>query len=82
MPGADYKEDLKMISYKPLWKTLIDKDKKKVDLTREAGISSKTINDMAHNDGNMYVSLKTLDRICEYLDCQIEDIVEYVPANQ
>ena len=68
-----------MISYTPLWKTLIDKKKKKIDLTREAGINGKTINDMAHNEGDMFVSLKTISKICEYLDCRIEDVVEYVP---
>ena len=66
-----------MISYTPLWKTLIDKKKKKIDLVREAGINGKTINDMAHNDGDRFVSLKTISKICEYLECNIEDVVEY-----
>lgn len=63
------------ISYKKLWKLLIDKDMKKKDLQIAAGISSSSITKMAKNEN---VSTETLTKICIALDCDIADIVEMV----
>jgi putative transcriptional regulator len=65
-----------MISYKPLLKLLIDKDIKKQDLMKKAGISSATV---AKFNTNEYVSLEVIDKICSILDCQPGDILEYIP---
>lgn len=61
------------ISYKRLWKLLIDKDMKKKDLMREAHLSSYTINKLNRGDN---VNTDTLVKICKALECRIEDIME------
>lgn len=53
-------------------------DKKKVStyrLREECGIDSKTIRRLKANQN---IEMKTLDRICSFLDCKIEDVVEFV----
>lgn len=62
-----------MVSYKPLWHTLIDRDMKKMELVEKVGMSRATLSKL---NNNQYVALEVLDRICEVLDCQIEDVVE------
>lgn len=61
------------VSYKKLWKLLIDKDMKRTDLTRAAGVSPSVITKLGKNE---MVSLKMLVNICEALRCDIGDIVE------
>ena len=68
-----------MLSYKKLWKILIDKNMKKLDLKERVGISTGTL---AKLSKNKEVALSVLQRICEALDCQIGDIVEYVPEEK
>lgn len=63
------------ISYKKLWKLLIDKDMKKVDLQHAACISSATITKMSKGET---VSTDVLMRICKVLHCDIGDIVEFI----
>jgi len=64
------------VSYNGLWKLLIDKGMKKLDLRDRVGISNNTL---AKLSKNQQVALSVLERICEALDCQIGDIVEYIP---
>nr|WP_308624692.1 helix-turn-helix transcriptional regulator [uncultured Eisenbergiella sp.] len=61
------------VSYKKLWKLLIDKDMKRTDLTRAAGVSPSVITKLGKNE---MVSLQTLVNICVALRCGIGDIVE------
>ena len=61
------------ISYKKLWKLLIDKDIKKKDLVEKAGISGYTLNKW--NKGESVTS-ETLMKICVALECSVEDSVE------
>ena len=61
------------VSYKKLWKLLIDKDIKKKDLCARAGISPATITKMGKNG---HVTTEVLVKICSALDCQIDDIIE------
>lgn len=63
------------ISYKKLWKLLIDRDMKKKDLQIAAGISSASITKMAKNEN---VNTDTLTKVCKALECDIADIVEMV----
>jgi DNA-binding Xre family transcriptional regulator len=63
------------ISYKKLWKLLIDKDIKKKDLIQMAGISGYTLNKL--NRGET-VTTETLAKICKALDCSFDDIMELV----
>lgn len=67
------------ISYKKLWKLLIDKDMKKKDLQREAGISSTSITKLGKNDN---VNTEILEKICLALQCDISDIMEIVDEKQ
>lgn len=63
------------ISYKPLWRLLLEKDMKKLELRDLVGMSNNTLARLGKNEG---VSMDVLERICVALDCRIEDIVEFV----
>ena len=66
------------ISYKKLWKLLIDKDIKKKDLVEKAGISGYTLNKL--NKGETVTS-ETLMKICVALECSFDDIMEIKEQN-
>lgn len=61
-----------VLSYKNLWKTLIDKGVKKGELCKKTGISTSTLSKMNKNEP---VSLAIILKICECLECEIEDVV-------
>ncbi len=61
------------ISYKKLWKLLIDRDMKKKDLQKLAGISSATITKLGKNEN---VSTEIIQKICIALECDVCDIME------
>jgi DNA-binding Xre family transcriptional regulator len=63
------------ISYKKLWKLLIDKDMKKKDLQRVAGVSAASITKLGKNDN---VNTEIIEKICVALQCDISDIMEMV----
>lgn len=62
------------ISYKPLWKLLIDKEMTKKELMNQTGISKSTMDKMGRGE---QVSLEIIDRICTFFDCRIEEIIEH-----
>ena len=64
------------LSYKKLWKVLIDRDIKKKELSAMAGISPATITKMGRNG---HVTTEVLLKICTALNCHIEDIMEIIP---
>ena len=64
------------VSYKKLWKLLIDKDIKKKDLSTKAGISPATITKMGKGG---HVTTEVLLKICTALDCRIDDVMEIIP---
>lgn len=64
------------VSYKKLWKLLIDKDIKKKELSEIAGISAASITKMGKNG---HMSTAILEKICTALNCNIADIMEVVP---
>lgn len=64
------------VSYKKLWKLLIDKDMKKKELAEKANLSNYTINRMNRGDN---VNTDTLAKICCALGCTFDDIMEVVP---
>ena len=64
------------VSYKKLWKLLIDKDMKKKDLCANAGIRSASVTKMGKNG---HVTTEVLVKICSALDCTMDDIMEIVP---
>lgn len=66
------------VSYKKLWKILIDKDIKKKELSTIAGISPATITKMGKGG---HVTTEVLIKICTALECGLDDIVEVIPDN-
>ena len=63
------------VSYKKLWKLLIDKDLRKKDLEALAGVSHYTINKLNKGEN---VTTDILGRICKALNCNVNDIMEFV----
>ena len=67
------------VSYKKLWKLLIDRDMKKKDLAEKASISSYTLSKLNRGDN---VNTDTLVKICKALNCQLDDIVEIISEGE
>ena len=67
------------LSYKKLWKLLIDKDMKKKDLCEMASVSSTSLAKMRRNEN---VNTDILVKICEALNCDISDIAEIVDKEE
>lgn len=65
-----------MISYAPLWKTMEHRGATTYTLQVMGGISSSTIRRLKAGES---VSTNTLDALCKVLDCDLTDIVEYLP---
>ena len=63
------------VSYKKLWKLLIDKEMSAIDLQRQTEISSGSMTKLRKGDS---VSMDVLWKICEVLDCNIGDVVEFI----
>lgn len=66
------------VSYKKLWKLLIDRDMKKKDLIASAGISQSSLSKMGRNEN---INTDILVRICRALNCDIGDILEIIPES-
>ena len=64
------------ISYKPLWKLLIDRNMKKKDLIALSGVSQSSVSKMGRGEN---VNTDILNLICLSLNCSIADIVEVIP---
>ena len=64
-----------MISYKPLFKLLLERDMTKTKLRESVGFSPAALAKMSKNE---YISLKTIDEICKFLNCKIEDVIEVI----
>lgn len=67
-----------MITYKKLWKLLIDKEIKKTELSEMAGVSMTSIAKLGRNEN---VNTDILNKICKALNCDVTDIMEYTPEN-
>ena len=70
-------ESAMKISYKKLWKLLIDKEMMKKDLAKKAGISTASIAKLGRNEN---VNTDILLKICIALQCDISDIMEVIPS--
>jgi DNA (cytosine-5)-methyltransferase 1 len=66
------------ISYKKLWKLLIDKNMTRTEMMNKAGIIGNVLGRLSHNEP---ISLKSLERICTLLKCDIGDVMEFVPED-
>ena len=62
-----------VVTYKKLFKLLIDRDLKKQDLAEKAQISAATISKMAAGDN---VTMEVIEKVCRALDVTVDDIVE------
>jgi len=65
-----------MINYAPLRALLARQKRPMQELRDKLSIGTNTISKMNNDSG--YVSLEVIDRICNYLDCRIEDVLEHV----
>jgi DNA-binding Xre family transcriptional regulator len=65
------------VSYKKLWKLLIDKDMKKKDLQAVAGVSWASVTKLSKGEN---VSMDILMKVCNALHCDIGDIMEIIPG--
>lgn len=63
------------ISYQPLWNTLKERKMRKEDLRLAAGLTTNMIANMGKGK---HISMETLTKICETLDCDIADVIELV----
>jgi DNA-binding Xre family transcriptional regulator len=66
------------VSYKKLWKLLIDKDMMKKDLQKQAGISWATMTKMSKGET---VSTEVLMKVCKVLQCNVGDIIDFVETD-
>lgn len=64
------------VTYKKLWKLLIDQDMKKSDLERDAKITHYSLGKLTQGKD---VSTDVLRKICDTLNCNVDDIMEFVP---
>jgi len=67
-----------LINYSPFWKTLEQSSENWYTLTTKHNLSHSTLHRLKHNKD---VSTKTLNDLCRILDCNISDIVQYIPSN-
>lgn len=65
-----------MVSYNKLWKLLIDRDMKKMELKNAAGIGSATLSKLSKNQ---LVAMDVVVKICHVLDCNIGDMMDVLP---
>ena len=65
-----------VVSYKKLFKLMIDRDIKKKDLRESAGIGNSTMTKLANNEN---VTMEVMAKICMALNCTMDDIVEIIP---
>lgn len=66
------------VSYKKLWKLLIDKEMNKSDLQEKAGISWTSVTKMSKNEN---VSMEVLKKVCKALSCNVGDIMDIIPGD-
>ena len=64
-----------MITYRPFYKTLKEKNMSTYKLIKDFGVSRSLLDRLRHNKP---VSTVTLNDLCSYLNCRLEDIAEYV----
>lgn len=65
-----------MIKYDRLWKTIAEKDISQYNLVEDYGIDKAQLHRLRHN---MIIKTSTVNTLCKILNCNVEDIMEYVP---
>ena len=67
-----------MISYRPFWETLENSNENWYTLTNKYNLSHSTLHRLKHDKD---ISTKTLNDLCRILNCNIQDIITYIPSN-
>ncbi len=67
------------VSYNRLWKRLIDENMMKRDLRLKAGLTTNVIAKMGKNE---HVSTEEICKICETLNCNVDDVIEFLPDDK
>ena len=67
------------VSYNRLWKMLINKNMKRIEMQYLTGISG---NILARMGKNQYVSMETIEKICKKLDCTVDEMMEFTDDEQ
>ena len=67
------------VCYKKLWKLLIDKNMNKTELRMASGITTTALAKLGRDEN---VNTEVLAKICQTLDCKIEDIMELIPEDK
>ncbi len=65
-----------LISYEPLWQTMQTRGETTYSLINKHGINPRTVNNLKHNKS---ITMYTLERLCQILQCQAEQIVLFIP---
>ena len=63
------------VSYKKLFHLLIEKEMSNADLQKQAGFSANIITRLKRNE---YIRLQSIEKICNVLDCRVDDILEFI----
>ncbi len=67
------------VTYEKLWELLKERNMKKIEMQRKAGISGNILARMGKNE---YISLESVEKICYVLDCRTDDILEFIPEGE
>ncbi len=67
------------VNYNKLFKLLIDKELKKTEFAKAVGISANTMAKLSHNET---VSMDVIVKICRYLRCSVDDIMDILPETK
>ena len=67
------------VQYNKLFKMLIDRKMTNNQLAKQAGISLNIITRLKRDE---YISMQTIEKICIALDCNVDDILEFIPESQ
>ena len=70
---------ISMISYQPFYQTLFQKGVTEYHLIFKQGVDANTLHRMKHGKA---ITTRTLNSLCEILDCQVTDILEYIPDDE
>ncbi|WP_044914167.1 helix-turn-helix domain-containing protein [Butyrivibrio sp. WCE2006] len=65
-----------MITFEPFWETIKEKNISQYSLIKDYGFSTGTLDALRKNES---VTLKTINDICNKIDCDIPDVIKYIP---
>ena len=67
------------IIYNKLWKLLIDKNLKRTEMVQKAGITGNVLGRLSRNEA---VSMRSIEKICILLECNVGDVMEFVECDE